>query len=173
MGLNLGNTDIGEIYLGNTKIAEAYLGSTLVYQIPQPPAGYDSYVIHLTWDYADQIYIAGLHIDGVQPSASDVTLQYYYIDRWITASSSQLETAILWQDYYQGQQFFCEAIDITFNSANIPSTVQIKTATWYSGGSMRVTMHVAGVKDGVETDLGSTSATNAPDIIYTVNINDD
>jgi len=170
MSFNLGNTNIGEIYLGNTKIAEAYLGSTLVYQIPQPPAGYDSYVIHLTWGSADQFSIAGLHIDGVQPSASDVTLQYYYTNRWMTASSSEVETAILWQDYYQGTSFFCEAIDITFNSANIPSTVQIKTATWYAGGSMRVTMHVAGVKNGVETDLGSTSATNAPNIIYTVNI---
>lgn len=39
MGLSLGNTNIGEIYLGNTKIAEAYLGSSLVYQLsgPTPP----------------------------------------------------------------------------------------------------------------------------------------
>ena len=35
---------------------------------------------------------------------------------------------------------------------------------------MTVTMHVAGVKDGVETDLGYTSNTNDANLIYTVNI---
>ena len=169
---NIGSSKIAEMYVGSTKIAQAYLGSTLVFQISQPPAGYDSYVIHLTWGGADQFVMAGLHVDGVQPSASDVTLQYYYVDRWITASSSDMEAAILWQDYYQGTAFFCEAIDITFNSANIPSTVQVKTGTWYAGGSMPVTMHVAGVKNGVETDLGYTRHNNEANLIYTVNIND-
>lgn len=168
MGFNLGNTNIGEIYLGNTKIAEAYLGSTLVYQIPQPPAGYDSYIIHLIWDSQDNFTMAGLHVDGVQPSASDVTLQYYIDGHWTTASSSQLEAAIQWGDQAQG--FFCEAIDITFNSVNIPSTVQVKTGTWWAGGSMTVTMHVAGIKDGVETDFGYTSQANMINLIYTVNI---
>lgn len=39
MGLNLGNTNIGEIYLGSNKISEVYLGSSLVYQLsgPTPP----------------------------------------------------------------------------------------------------------------------------------------
>lgn len=39
MGLSLGNTNIGEIYLGSTKISEVYLGSSLVYQLsgPTPP----------------------------------------------------------------------------------------------------------------------------------------
>lgn len=36
MSLNLGNTNIGEIYLGSTKISEAYLGSSLVYQLSGP-----------------------------------------------------------------------------------------------------------------------------------------
>lgn len=170
MGLNLGNTNIGEIYLGNTKIAEAYLGSSLVYQIAQPPAGYDSYVIHLTWDNQDQFAMAGLHIDGVQPSASDVTMQYYTY-YWHPLESYEVERAIQWGD--QAYSLFCDAIDITFTSVNIPSTVQVKTGTYWAGGSMEVTMHVAGVKNGVETDLGSTSATNTTNLIYTVNIMED
>lgn len=36
MGLNLGNTNIGEIYLGNTKITEAYLGSSKIYSSAAP-----------------------------------------------------------------------------------------------------------------------------------------
>lgn len=39
MGLSLGNTNIGEIYLGSTKISKAYLGSSLVYQLSGPSPG--------------------------------------------------------------------------------------------------------------------------------------
>ena len=41
MGLNLGNTNIGEIYLGNTKIAEAYLGSSKIYSAAAPVDPYN------------------------------------------------------------------------------------------------------------------------------------
>lgn len=41
MGLNLGNTNIGEIYLGNTKIAEAYLGSSKIYSSGPPVDPYN------------------------------------------------------------------------------------------------------------------------------------
>ena len=166
---NIGSSKIAEMYVGSTKIAQAYVGSTLVFQLPA--AGYDSYVIHMTWSSADNLNMAGLHVDGVQPSASDVTLQYHDPSQgWRTPSSSDLATAIQWDNNDGGKAFYCDGINITFTNATIPSTVQMKTGRWYGGGSMTVTMHVAGVKDGVETDLGYTSNTNAANLIYTVNI---
>ena len=165
--LTVGNTNIGEIYVGSAKIAEAYVGSTLVYQIAS--SGYDSYKVHLTWSSTDNFNMAGLHIDGVQATTSQVTSLWYYDGSWHEASTSDRETAIQWDNNDQGKSFYGTAIDINF-TADTPSTVQVKTGRWYGGGSMTVTMHVAGVKDGVETDLGYTSATNAADLTYTVNI---
>lgn len=167
--LTVGNTTIGEIYVGSTKIVEAYVGSSLVYQIAQPPTSYDSYVIHLTWSSNDNFNMAGLHVDGIQPSTSDVTMKYY-ADSWQTVSNEDTATAIQWDNNDQGKGFYGTAIDISFTADNMPSTVQVKTGRWYGGGNMKVTMHVAGVKDGVETDLGYTTATNAADLTYTVNI---
>ena len=164
---NIGSSKIAEMYVGSTKIAQAYVGSTLVFQLPA--VGYDSYIIHFTWSSSDNLNLAGLHIDGVQPSTSDVTLQYHN-GTWQTASSSDLQSAIQWDNNDGGKAFYCDGINITFTNATIPSTVQMKTGRWYGGGSMTVTMHVAGVKDGVETDLGYTSVTNASNLIYTVNI---
>lgn len=165
---NIGSSKIAEMYVGTTKIEKAYVGSTLVFQIAQQPAGYDSYVIHFTWDSSDNLNVAGLHIDGVQPSASDVTLQYHK-GSWQAASSSDVEAAIVWDNNDGGKSFYCDAIDIAFTSASVPAMVQVKTGKWYGGGSMTVTMHVAGVKDGAETDLGYTTETNSPNLIYTVN----
>lgn len=168
MSFKLGNTNISELYVGSTKIAQAYLGSTLVFQLPA--AGYDSYIIHMTWSSGDNLNMAGLHVDGVQPSTSDVTLQYHDNGTWRTADSTALQSAIQWDNNDGGQGFYCDGINITFNNDTVPSTVQIKTGKWYGGGSMTVTVHLAGVKDGVETDLGYTSQTNAANIIYTVNL---
>ena len=166
--INIGSSKIAEMYVGSTKIEQAYVGSTLVFKLPSA-TGYDSYVIHFTWSSRDNINLAGLHIDGVQPSTSDVTLQYHN-GTWRTASSSDVQYAIQWDNNDNGIAFYCDGINITFTNASIPSTVQVKTGKWYAGGSMTVTMHVAGVKDGVETDLGYTSQTNAANLIYTVNI---
>ena len=164
---NIGSSHIAEMYVGSTKIAQAYVGSTLVFQVAQPPTGYDSYNIHLTWRESDNFAMAGLRIDGVQATSSQVTSLKYSGNE---ASSTDRNTAIQWDNNDQGKSFYCQAIDISFTADNIPSTVQIKTGRWYGGGSMTVTMHVAGVKDGVETDLGYTSQTNATNLIYTVNI---
>lgn len=165
---NIGSSKIAEMYVGSTKIAQAYLGSTLVFQLPA--AGYDSYKVHLTWSSNDNFNMAGLHIDGVQATSSQVTSLWYNQESWQEASTSDKEAAIQWDNNDQGRGWYCKAIDINFTADNIPSTVQVKTGRWYGGGSMTVTMHVAGVKDGVETDLGYTSNTNAANLIYTVNI---
>jgi hypothetical protein len=164
---NIGSSKIEEMYVGSTKIAQAYVGSTLVYQISQPPTGYDSYKVHLTWSSDDNFNMAGLHIDGVQATTTQVSSIWCYINGW--HEEYNIERAILW-DNNDGISFYGTAIDINFTSDNVPTTIQIKTGTWYGGGSMTVTMHVAGVKDGVETDLGYTSNTNAANLIYTVNI---
>ncbi len=166
---NIGSSKIAEMYVGSTKIAQAYVGSTLVFQVAQPPAGYDSYIIHLTWSSYDSLNMAGVRVDGVQPSVSDVTLQYHQVS-WATATSSDTESAITWDNNDQGHSFYCDAINITFPSVNVPSTVQVKTGTYWGGGEMTVTMHVAGVRAGVETDLGYTTATNAAGLTYTVNV---
>ena len=164
---NIGSSKIAEMYVGSTKIAQAYVGTTLVFQLPT--TGYDSYKVHLTWSSNDNFNMAGLHIDSVQATTSQVTSLWYYDGSWHEASTSDRETAIQWDNNDQGKSFYGTAIDINF-TADTPSTVQIKTGTWYGGGSMTVTMHVAGVKDGVETDLGYTTATNAAALTYTVNI---
>ena len=169
--INIGSSKIAEMYVGSTKIGSAYLGSTKVYELSSPATtGYDSYVIHLTWSSNDSLNLAGLHIDGVQPSTSDVTIQYNNSGSWITAGEIAIEHAIQWDNNEQGNNFYGVGVNITFTNANVPSTVQVKTGKWYGGGSMTVTMHVAGVKDGMETDLGYTSQTNAANLIYTVNI---
>jgi hypothetical protein len=165
---NIGSSKIAEMYLGSTKIAQAYLGSTLVFQLPAQ--GYDSYKVHLTWLSNDNFNMAGLHIDGVQATTTQVTSLWFYNGSWQEASSTDKDTAIQWDNNDQGKSCYGNAIDINFTSDNVPSTVQVKTGRWYGGGSMTVTMHVAGVKDGVETDLGYTSNTNAANLIYTVNI---
>lgn len=165
--LNVGNQKIGELYVGSTKIAQAYRGSTLVFQLQA--AGYDSYKVHLTWDSTDNFNMAGLKINGVQASWRQVTSLRYYNGGWQEASSREIDTAIQWDNNEQGHIFYGTAIDINFKADDIPASVQIKTGTWYGGGSMTVTMHVAGVKNGVETDLGYTQHTNSANLIYTVN----
>lgn len=165
---NIGSSKIGEMYVGSTKIAQAYVGSTLVFQLHA--AGYDSYKVHLTWDSNDNFNMAGLHIDGVQASSRQVTSLRYYNGGWRDAPPNDITAAIKWDNNDNGKSFYGTAIDINFTADNMPASVQIKTGTWYGGGSMKVTMHVAGVKDGVETDLGYTQQTNDANLIYTVNI---
>lgn len=165
---NIGSSKIAEMYVGSTKIAQAYVGSTLVFQLPAQ--GYDSYKVHLTWSSNDNFNMAGLHIDGAQASTTQVTSLWYNNGGWQEASSTDKNTAIKWDNNDNGKAFYGTGIDINFTSDNVPSTVQIKTGRWYGGGSMKVTIHVAGVKDGVETDLGYTSNTNASNLIYTVNL---
>lgn len=168
MSIKLGNTSIGSLYVGSSKIGSAYLGSTLVFQLPA--TGYDSYKVHLTWSSNDNFNMAGLKINGVQATTTQVTSLWYYDGGWHEASSTDRNTAIKWDNNDQGKSFYGTAIDINFTADNVPSTVQVKTGRWYGGGSMKVTMHIAGVKDGAETDLGYTSQTNNANIIYTVNI---
>lgn len=165
---NIGSSKIAEMYVGSTKIAQAYVGSTLVFQLPA--TGYDYYMVHLTWNGTDNFNMAGLHIDGVQASSSQVTSLRYYNGGWQEASSTDKNTAIQWDNNDNGKSFYGTAIDINFTADSVPTSVQVKTGTWYGGGSMTVTMHVAGVKDGVETDLGYTQKTNSANTIYTVNL---
>lgn len=167
MSFNINNQEVKEIYVGNKQVLEAYVGSSLVYSLP---TGYDSYKVHLTWSSNDNFNMAGLHIDGVQATTSQVTSLQYYNGGWQEASTSDRETAIQWDNNDQGKSFYGTAIDISFTADNVPSTVQVKTSKWYGGGSMTVTMHVAGIKDGVETDLGYTSQANAADLTYTITV---
>ena len=166
--LNVGNQKIGELYVGSTKIAQAYRGSTLVFQLAS--GGYDSYKVHLTWDSKDNFNMAGMKINDALAFPQQVTSLWVYNDGWQEASSSDRNTAIEWYNNDAGKSFYGTAIDINFTSSSVLTSVQIKTGTWYGGGSMRVTMHVAGVQNGVETDLGYTSQTNGSYLIYTVNI---
>ena len=168
MALKLGNTSIGELYVGSTKIAQAYLGSTLVYQLPS--TGYDSYKVHITWSSNDNFNMAGLKINGVQATTSQVTSIWYYHDgSWTEFSSTDRNTAIDWSNS-GGKAVYGTGIDVNFTCDDTVTTVQIHTGLWYGGGSMDVTIHVAGVKDGVETDLGYTSGTNSNDKTYTIDV---
>ena len=114
--------------------------------------------------------MAGLKIDGVQATNSQVTsIWYKNNNQWSELSSTDRNSAIDWSNN-NGKAMYGTAIDINFTNDTIPSTVQIHTGLWYGGGSMAVTIHVAGVKDDVETDLGYTSGTNSNDKTYTINI---
>lgn len=166
MSFNINNQEVKEIYVGNKQVLEAYVGSSLVYSLP---TGYDSYKVHITWSSNDNFNMAGLKINGVQATTSQVTSLCYYDSNWNEATSSDTASAIDWTNN-NGKSFYGTAIDINFTSDDPVTQVQVHTGLWYGGGSMTVTMHVAGVKDGVETDLGYTSNTNAADLTYTVSI---
>lgn len=161
--------NIKEIYVGSQKIKEAYVGSTLVYQLPAE--GYDSYKVHITWNNNDNFNMAGLKINGVQATNSQVTsLRHYESGSWHEASSTDRNSAINWNNN-NGKSFYGTKIDISFTSDDPVTQVQVHTGKWYGGGSMTVTIHVAGVRDGVETDLGYTSGTNSSDKTYTIACN--
>ena len=166
MAFKLGNTNIGELYVGSTKIAQAYLGSSLIYQLPA--AGYDSYKVHITWSSNDNFNMAGVKIDDVQATTSQISSIWYYNGGWSELSSTDKASAIDWSNN-NGKSMYGTAIDVNIDETSI-SKVQIHTGLWYGGGSMTVTIHVAGVKDGVETDLGYTSGTNSNDKTYTISI---
>ena len=166
MSFNINNQEVKEIYVGNKQVLEAYVGSSLVYSLP---SGYDSYKVHITWSNNDNFNMAGLKINGVQSTQAQCTSITYYDGGWHELSSSDRNVAIDWSND-GGKGMYGNAIDVNFTSDDPVTQVQIHTGRWYGGGSMTVTMHVAGVKDGVETDLGYTSNTNAADLTYTVNI---
>lgn len=168
MPIKVGNTGIGEIYVGGTKIAQAYRGSTLIYQLVTPPVGYDSYKIHLTWSSNDNFNMAGVKIDGVQATTSDVSSIYKYNGGWSALSSTDLASAIDWNNN-NGVAMYGTAVDINIDRTSL-SSVQVHTGLWYGGGSMTVTMHLAGVSNGVETDLGYTSHTNGSNLTYAVSV---
>lgn len=165
--VNVGNQKIGELYVGSTKIAQAYVGSTLVFKLPS--GGYDSYKVHVTWNSNDNFNMAGLKINGVQATTSQVTSIWLYNGSWSEISSSDVASSIDWSNN-NGNSLYGTAFDINFTSSDPVTQVQVHTGLWYGGGSMDVTIHVAGVKDGVETDLGYTSGTNSNDKTYTINV---
>lgn len=167
MSFSLGNTKIKEMYLGSTKIKEAYLGSTLIFKLDA--GGYDSYKVHITWSSNDNFNMAGLKINGVQATNSQVTSLRYYDNGWHEASSTDRNSAINWNNN-NGKSFYGTKVDISFDSGDPVTQVQVHTGLWYGGGSMTVTIHLAGVKDGVETDLGYTSGTNSNDKTYTISV---
>ena len=160
--------NIKEIYVGSQKIKEAYVGSSLVYQLPAE--GYDSYKVHITWNSNDNFNMAGLKINGVQATTSQVTSIWYYNGGWSELSSTDRNSAIDWSNN-NGKSCYGTAIDINFTSDDPVTQVQVHTGLWYGGGGMTVTIHVAGVKDDVETDLGYTSGTNSNDKTYTIACN--
>lgn len=164
---NIGSSKIAEMYVGSTKIGSAYLGSSLVFQLPA--AGYDSYKVHITWNSPDNFNMAGLKINGVQATTSQVTSIWYYNNGWSEASSTDRNSAIDWSNN-NGKSFYGTKIDLNFTSDDPVTQVQVHTGLWYGGGSMTVTIHVAGVKDDVETDLGYTSGTNSNDKTYTITV---
>lgn len=167
MSFSLGNTKIKEMYLGSTKIKEAYLGATLIFKLDS--GGYDSYKVHITWSSNDNFNMAGVKINGVQATSSEVTSIWYYNGGWSELSSTDVDSAIDWNNN-NGNSVYGTAIDINLEPANPITSVQIHTGLWYGGGNMSVTIHLAGVKDGVETDLGYTSGTNTNDKTYTISV---
>jgi len=166
MGLNLGNTNIGEIYLGNTKIAEAYLGSTKVYSLPVP-AGYDSYRIKVEWTQtgtAYQMFFQGVNINGVAATSSQFSGGSYY--NWYVWIPLNPDAVINWN---QGNSYQFEILYLDIIEPNVTS-IDVHIGTWWAGDYQPATVSLIGVKDGVETVLGSDTESNTADLTYSVSI---
>lgn len=163
---NIGSSKIAEMYVGSTKIAQAYLGSTLVYQISQPPAGYDSYRIKIEWDDHSQhmMNIQGVNINGAAATSSQFSgCSYYAWGSWLTANPSAY---IDWNNasLAQFEIFYLDIIE-----PNVTS-IDVHTGTFWSGDQETATVSLIGVKDGVETVLGTDTKTNGNDLTYSVSI---
>lgn len=74
MGIKLGNTTIGSLYLGSTKIVQAYLGSTKIYQVTTPVVSYPYLLMEFN--------------SGYTPTTSLLSTSYRSDCTWIPVSSS-------------------------------------------------------------------------------------
>ena len=162
--IQVGNNKIGSLYVGSSKIGSAYLGSSLVYQAVAP--GYDSYKVHITWNSSDNFNMAGVKIDGVQATTSQISSIWYYNNGWSELSSTDKASAIDWSNN-NGKSMYGTKIDINIDEPLI-NQVQIHTGLWYGGGSMTVNMSLVGVKNDVETELATATGTNSNDKTYTL-----
>lgn len=162
--IQVGNNKIGSLYVGSSKIGSAYLGSSLVYQAVAP--GYDSYKVHITWNSNDNFNMAGVKIDGVQATTTQISSIWYYNGGWSELSSTDKASAIDWTNN-NGKSMYGTKIDINIDEPLI-SQVQIHTGLWYGGGSMTVNMSLVGVKNDVETELATATGTNSNDKTYTL-----
>ena len=88
MGFNLGNTNIGSLYVGSTKIGSAYLGSTKVYEssvIPPVPTFDEVTIGTQTWMSKNLSYddgLGGIITKTVNYGNGNIT-EYYY--NWTAA----------------------------------------------------------------------------------------
>ena len=71
MGLQIGNTNIKEIYLGNTKIAQMYLGSSKIYELNKKP--------YLVFEFSVSDFV---------PTTNLLNGNYRSISTWTQVSSS-------------------------------------------------------------------------------------
>lgn len=163
---NIGSSHITEMYVGSTKIAQAYVGSTLVFQISQPPAGYDSYRIKLEWVDHEQhmMNIQGVNINGTAATSSQFSgCSYYAWGSWITGNPSAY---IDWNNASLAQ---FEILYLDIIEPNVTS-IDVHTGTFWYGDQYTATVSLIGVKDGVETILGSDTKMNDYDLTYSVSI---
>ena len=162
MPIYLGNTKL-ELNLGNVSIKEAYLGSVKVYA---KATGYDSYILRIGWDNAstnDNLTFQGMTVDG---STASVSSARYYNGSWNNSSATDITHATTGDDSYN---CYCNRIEFTLDVQATPSTVTWTTARWYAPTG-DIYGKVIGIKDGVETELGSTTGTQSANTTYTINI---
>ena len=108
MGFNLGNTNIGSLYVGSTKIGSAYLGSTKVYESIPPGPTFDEVTIGTQTWMAKNLAIddgqGGIYTRTVNYGLGDV-VEYYYtwdaavrvaanIDGWHLPSNKEWNSLI-------------------------------------------------------------------------------
>ena len=89
MGLSIGNTSIGDMYLGSIKIGEAYLGSTKVYS-SGGSVSYDSYIIEIVPIFTPgSLNIERLDVNGTIISSNNTyKLELNYGGYWTNDQSS-------------------------------------------------------------------------------------
>ena len=166
MSFNVGNTNIGEIYVGSQKIAEAYVGSTLVYQTAAP--GYDSYILRVRWESSstnENLTFQGMWVDSSTATVSSARYKTYG-GSWSNSSSSDIEHATTGNDSYN---CYCNMIEFTLSVSGTPSSVEWKTATYYAP-SGNIVGELVGISGGVETIIAYTTGSQSANTRYTVTV---
>lgn len=162
----IGNTKISELYLGGQKIAEAYLGSTKVYGLAPLPPAYDSYRIKVEWTYGgtNQMFFQGVNINGTAATSSQFSGGSYYAwGNWNTL----IPSAVI--DWNTPNDYHFEIMYLDIVEPDVTS-VDVHAGKWFAGSAADATVSLIGVKDNVETVLGSVTKANANDVTYSVSV---
>lgn len=145
MSIVIGNTNYG-LSLGSTKIFEAYIGSQKIYSA----VNYDHYLIRLEWSGSHNITMAGVSVDDIDLTTSDVISARVRNNSWSDISSSDLAAGLPYSTSTSGPSFYGTRIELAFNWSTVPIKARWHSAQYYGGDSMTVTISLIGITSNNE-----------------------